>query len=660
MWHDFCCFLSGGGNKMKKTLFFIVIVAFFVSSGFSNGQEDYSDYAFAWLSYVKGDVYIQRVGDLGYEEGVVNLLIVEGDKLGTREGRAEVHFGKRNYLRIDSDTQLDFVKLPQNGEGEAKLHLLSGKIYLRINFLDGERNFEVHSPDASFYIIEEGLYRLEVKEGETELFVFEGKVEAAGEESSFEVEGGEKLVSSNGHFLSEPGLFYESQDDSFAQWNGSRDSLHQRAVSRRYLASELEDYEAELAESGRWVYEQPYGYVWTPYVSYHDWRPYYYGRWVWYPISGWTWVSYEPWGWCVYHYGRWHWRLGLGWYWIPQRVWSPAWVHWYWGYDYVGWCPLSCYGYPVVIINNNFYGHGYGRYYPSHSRALTVVRKDQLRSRTISRAALSQDKILSLGKISLSSKQPGYQPTLKQLSAEDIKAARVFSRSSLRPVSKSYGLGKNISHNQLKSLPSRRSSSGISRSISESGVAGASDKIARVANSRMSPRIFESRLSSSSPRKSEAVRSGQASLDRSGSTVSAPRSYPSRMSRPSTRSISAPSSSSGERSPFSFGIERKRSNSSSSRTFSSRLDTRPHSEKIRSSPSFRSGPSSPSSSKRSSFLSSIPSHSKRNFSSRASSALGSRISTSGSRSSSSGSAASHSSTRRSSSNSRSGKSVKKN
>jgi len=657
----FAVFLSRRGNKMKKTLFFIVFAAFFVSSGFSYGQEDYSDYAFARLSYVKGDVYIQRAADLGYEEGVVNLLIVEGDKLGTREGRAEVHFGKRNYLRIDSDTQVDFVKLPQNGEGEVKLHLLSGKIYLRINFLDGERSFEIHSPDASFYIIEEGLCRLEAREGgETELFVFEGKVEAAGEDSSLEVESEEKLISSNGYFLSEPVLFYESRDDSFAQWNDSRDSLHQRAIGRRYLPSELEDYEVELADSGRWVYEQPYGYVWTPHVSYSDWRPYYYGRWVWYPLSGWTWVSYEPWGWCVYHYGRWHWRLGLGWYWIPHRLWSPAWVHWYWGYDYIGWCPLSYYGYPVVIINNNFYGHDYGRYYPSHSRALTVVRKDQLRSRTISQMALSQDKILRLGKISLSSKQPDYRPALKELSAHDIKAAQVLSRSSLRPVSKSYGSVKNLSHTQLKSLPSRRSSNDISRSISESRAEGASDKIRRVANSRISPRIFESRLSSSSPRKSEAVRSGQASSDRSGSYVLAPRSYPSRMSRPSPRSISPPPSSSREERPFSFRIERERSNLSSPSAFSPRLDARPHSERIRPSLSFRSGSSSPSSSFRSSSSSSIPSRSERSFSSRANSAPGSKSSTPSSRSSTSGSAVSHSSTRSSSSNSPSGKNIKKN
>ena len=79
-----------------------------------------------------------------------------------------------------------------------------------------------------------------------------------------------------------------------------------------------------------------------------------YGRWAWYPIIGWTWVSYEPWGWCTSHYGRWGWGADLGWYWIPQNhwAWGPAWVHWYWDNDYIGWCPLSYYNYPAVIVNN--------------------------------------------------------------------------------------------------------------------------------------------------------------------------------------------------------------------------------------------------------------------------------------------------------------------
>ena len=441
---------------MKKYLAFVACFIFFFSFAFSSSQEGYYSYSFARLSYVKGDVYIERSEDLGYEEGVVNLALVEGDKLGTQEGRAEVHFGRKNYLRINSFTQIDFADLPTRGDDLIKLHLLSGEFFLRINFLEREKGFEVHTPDASFYILDEGLYRFNVRENkETELSVYEGAAEAAGEKGSVLVRSEEKLIAAHGYFQSDPISFYADYEDSFGSWNRSRETLNNRVVTRRYLPSELDEYEVELANNGRWVYERPYGYVWAPYVHHNQWRPYFYGRWVWYPIIGWNWVSYEPWGWCVYHYGRWHWRVGLGWYWIPTRYWGPAWVHWYRGYDYIGWCPLSYYGYPGVIVNNRYYGHYYDRHYPLHSRALTVVRKNQLQARRISKAALSQNSVAKLGKISLSSRQPPGGSALNKSRIRNSAAEKALSRSNIRRVKKGYGPAETLGSSSKKLRTSR-------------------------------------------------------------------------------------------------------------------------------------------------------------------------------------------------------------
>lgn len=435
---------------------FLTVFTFFLPALSSSGQEGYYSRSFARLSYVKGDVYIQRASDLGYEEGVVNLPIVAGDMLGTREGRTEIHFSKKNYLRMDYDTQVEIVNLPRRGEDLVKLHLLTGNIYLRINFLESEKSFEIHTPDVSFYILDEGLYRINVREsGETELFVYGGAVEAAGEKGSLLVESEQRLVVSEGHFRTGPTFFYTSLDDDFAEWNEYRDSLLKKRITRTYLPSELSEYEAELANNGWWVYEPPYGYVWVPYVYHYEWRPYFYGRWVWYPIIGWTWVSYESWGWCVYHYGRWHWRRGLGWHWVPTRVWGPAWVSWYWGYDYIGWCPISYYGYPIVIINNIFYGHYYYRYYPYNSRALVVVHKNQLQARHVSKVALKRSQIKRLGKISLSAEKLGVKPVVNRIS-KNSAAAKALSRSKVRRIGEGYVSGKSLlSPSRLKSSMSK-------------------------------------------------------------------------------------------------------------------------------------------------------------------------------------------------------------
>ncbi len=94
-----------------------------------------------------------------------------------------------------------------------------------------------------------------------------------------------------------------------------------------------------LAPYGDWVDTGRYGLCWTPRLVQHDWRPYYYGHWV-YTDYGWTWVSDEEWGWAPYHYGRWAFDPAYGWVWVPGSVWAPAWVAWRWGDGYAGWAPL--------------------------------------------------------------------------------------------------------------------------------------------------------------------------------------------------------------------------------------------------------------------------------------------------------------------------------
>jgi len=436
---------------MKK-LSSLAIVFVFSLSLISAEETSYTNYSFARLSYVAGNIYIQRAADLGYEEGVVNMPVSEGDRLGTTDGRAEIYLGKSNYLRLDHNTKIDFLNLPKRGYDLIKIRVWSGNIYFNVNFLEKEKNIEIHTSDVSIYVLDKGLYRIDVRENnETEIFVFQGLVEAAGEEGSVLIKNEQRLKVTKGHFTSRPAHFYAAADDSFDRWSEYRDSQINKRVARRYLPEELEDFEYELANHGYWAYLRPYGYVWVPRGLTPGWRPYYHGRWVWLPLCGWTWLSSEPWGWCAYHYGRWHWSIGLGWYWIPTTIWGPGWVNWYWGYDYFGWAPLSYYGYPVVIIGDVFYPRYWDRYYPYNSRALTVIHKNQLRARNVSKDALSQDSIKKLGKISLSKKSPIPKPVANKVTVEKLgdkkfilkkeyKSSKVFGRnlerSSIRkPVS---------------------------------------------------------------------------------------------------------------------------------------------------------------------------------------------------------------------------------
>lgn len=409
----------------------IFVLLLFSSASLMAQEIEYTNSSIARLSYVKGNSYIQRSSDLAYEVGVVNMPVGEGDRIGTTEGRVEIYLKKGIYFRLDNDTKVDFMNLPKKGDDLSRIKLWSGNIYFSIDYLAREKSIEIHTADVSVYILDEGLYRINVRPNqETEIFVFNGLVEASGASGSVLIKEAQMIEAINGQFSSSPVRFYATSEDDFDFWSEYRDSLLRKRLAQTYLPDELSDFENELQTSGEWTNMPPYGRVWVPGGISASWRPYYDGRWIWMQTCGWTWLPYESWGWVTFHFGRWHWNIGVGWYWIPTTIWGPGWVSWHWGYDYCGWAPLSYYGYPGVIINNIYYERYTSPYYPAHSRALTVIRKDQLQARRISRVALSGDSVRGLGKIQLTKNAPADGAARTRLSVEKLTGNKVFLHKS--------------------------------------------------------------------------------------------------------------------------------------------------------------------------------------------------------------------------------------
>jgi len=382
------------------------------------------------MSFVEGKTFVQRASDLGFEEGVLNTPVNEGDRLGTADGRMEVHLGRGNYLRLDNDSKLDILNLPKKGDDITRLRVWSGGAYIVVGNLAKEKGIEIHTADSSFYILDKGIYRINVRENrDTEILVFHGLVEAAGEGGSTLVKAEQRLEVAEGRFSGKPSGFRAVADDAFDRFNQERNSQVGRQFAKKNLPAGLEDYEGELDANGRWAYVAPYGNVWIPSGVDEDWRPYWNGRWVWLGMSGWTWLPYEPWGWATFHYGRWHWGLDMGWYWIPMAMWGPGWVDWWWDDFYFGWAPLSYWGYPGILMGGNYYGGYYGRYYPGGSRALTVVRRDQLRAANVSRVAVRDTATLNgLSRMSLSNRSLNVRPSGSRISVQTINGNRMMLR----------------------------------------------------------------------------------------------------------------------------------------------------------------------------------------------------------------------------------------
>ena len=387
-----------------KARFFVSISILFTAALLFAGTDEqkpidpkyYDNAKVVRIKYVEGEGFVQRSYDEGNEEATVNLPVFENDSVGTTSGRLEVYLGRLNYLRLDYDTLVQLSKIPQLRKTDLNVRIEKGGIYLDIDSLDDEKGIEIQTPDCGIFLLDHGIYRINVIEDQrTEVYVVDGTAEVSGKETSRNLRESQKIVMESGEIAERPFYFYDSDKDNFDKWCNVR---HQSTAnihysSSQYLQNGYEDDEYELSRSGRWVYMNDYhSNVWIPYSVDSEWRPYSNGRWVWSPYYGYTWASSEPWGWFTHHYGRWQWDPDYNWYWIPGYHWSPAWVSWFWDDSYYGWCPLSWWNTPVVIIGNRWDRHyDYHRGIPGNSRSTIVIRKNELMAPNIQRAFIDKD-----------------------------------------------------------------------------------------------------------------------------------------------------------------------------------------------------------------------------------------------------------------------------
>lgn len=388
---------------MRKAIICMLCLVGFSISLFSdqtnstgNEPKYYENAKVVRVKYTSGESFVQRSYDEGFEQATVNLPVFEKDKAGTTAGRLEFYLGRSNYLRLDFDTEVIFSEIPALRTTNATLRVLKGGIYLDIDSLDAEKDIEVQTPDCGIFLLDRGIVRINVNEaGFTEVYVFEGTAEVAGDNTGRIVRANQKTIMAGGDFRERPFYFQSSDRDGFDQWNEQRNRTigYSRQSASRYLESGYEDYEYELSHSGRWVYEPDYTtYIWIPYNITATWRPYWHGRWIWHPYYGYVWNSFDSWGWFTHYYGRWHWSYHYGWHWMPGYHWSPAWVSWFWNDYYYGWCPVNYWNKPLIVINKRWLrNYNYRKGIPIHSRSNIIIKKNQLSSSHIHKVALKRN-----------------------------------------------------------------------------------------------------------------------------------------------------------------------------------------------------------------------------------------------------------------------------
>lgn len=303
----------------------------------------------------------------GERAGVeINQPLLAGDHLYVpNRAHVEIVLADHNLLRVDGGSEL--VVERQAGETGSDdqatvIRLLEGNLQLAvIQDSLGDQLPRIDTPNATLYVTNYGVFRVTAeREGFSQVVVRRGTVEVVTDQDDQNVRADQQAAIESGNDQGnnqEAGIDVQPAGafDSLERWARRLDDeaasalRAENADSSSNLDENLRYQASSLASYGSWVNVEGTRY-WRPRVE-AGWRPYWHGRWAYTP-AGLTWIAYEPWGWVPFHYGSWNYLDGYGWVWQPGYVWSPAWVYWYWGPSYVGWCPTGFY--------TSYYGSRFG------------------------------------------------------------------------------------------------------------------------------------------------------------------------------------------------------------------------------------------------------------------------------------------------------------
>jgi hypothetical protein len=293
----------------------------FASSAFAQSQ---STARIVRLSYVNGDVQMDRGQGLGLDRALLNLPVIQGSRIVTARGEAEVELEDGSTVRVAPSSDVSFPVLAlRSGGTESVVAIHQGTAFIDFFHRDGAEMSVLLGPRTALQLRRSTRFRVEVDNYTARLAVYRGSLEYAGVQRNVDARRGETLSIELGdpaHYVLaryiQPGP-YDDWDEARAKQREQYASAHRGGYSHEVT---------DLSMYGGYTYVASYGYLWRPWGVALGWDPWGSGAWVWYPTFGYTWVSAHPWGWLPYNCGSWVWINNYGWGWRPGS-WSVNFVN---------------------------------------------------------------------------------------------------------------------------------------------------------------------------------------------------------------------------------------------------------------------------------------------------------------------------------------------
>jgi Family of unknown function (DUF6600)/FecR protein len=275
------------------------------------------------LSYVDGNVQMDRASGQGMERAMLNSPIIEGARILTgANGLAEIEFEDNSTIRLGEATEVRFSQLLLNDDGDKvnEVELVRGTMYFDTR--TGKHDIDrVLAAGRTFVLRHDSQLRFMMLGDQAQVAVLSG-------EAQFENNGQLARIKKNDTVTVDStnpaGMVLAKGVDSISldRWNSER-AAYQSAYSydnTGYGNRGMSGFGySDLAYYGGFTYLPGYGMAWQPYgaSSWSGWDPYMSGGWMYTSGLGYTWASAYPWGWMPSHYGSWIYLPTGGWFWTP-------------------------------------------------------------------------------------------------------------------------------------------------------------------------------------------------------------------------------------------------------------------------------------------------------------------------------------------------------
>lgn len=172
----------------------VLLVSFFAAIACLSAMAD-SHVRIVRLSYIEGGVQISRGPGRAYEKAIVNLPIIEGAKLKTADGRAEVEFEDGSTLRIVPDSTVEFSQLllRDSGTKVSEVKVTSGTAY--VNFTGSKDDeFTVRFGNNKIPLAHAAHMRVALGDDDSSVAVFKGLIQVDNPSGTIDVKKNQGFI----------------------------------------------------------------------------------------------------------------------------------------------------------------------------------------------------------------------------------------------------------------------------------------------------------------------------------------------------------------------------------------------------------------------------------------------------------------------------------